>query len=286
MPAIRTVVCPVDFGPDTARQVAFAADLCRAFGARLVLHHNLQSVPLGAGVSWMWETEHPGRLSEAGAEQRLAQLLADLPAELAREARVTHGPRAQAVLGVGEAVEADLFVLTSHGPTSEEHVSIAEILLDHSRRSLLVLHEPELDRDVPHFATADPVPQCVLVPTSLSPQSLPAVEVGFELARRLPVELHLLYLASTHADAAAVEAAGEKLSDLVPEELRARVRLHVEKGDPGEGITRAADRLSAACIVMGEHTHAPLRRWFRRDHSRAVLHSARCPVWYVPAPAA
>jgi len=26
----------------------------------------------------------------------------------------------------------------------------------------------------------------------------------------------------------------------------------------------------------------PLRRWFSRDTARAILHQARCPVWYVP----
>ena len=48
MLSIRTVLCPVDFSPVTARQVDVAADLARAFGARFVLHHNMQlmfSVP-------------------------------------------------------------------------------------------------------------------------------------------------------------------------------------------------------------------------------------------------
>src|SRR5262245_59358286 len=142
MEAIRTVLCPVDFSVATPRQLEFAADLCRAFEARLVLHHNLSGVPLGAGVSWMWENEHPGRLSEPEAEQRLQGLLAELPDGLASEARVTHGPRAQSVLAVGEAVGAGLVVLTDHGPSADEHTSIVELLLDHSNRSLLVLHDP------------------------------------------------------------------------------------------------------------------------------------------------
>ena len=44
MIAIRIVVCPVDFSPVTAHQVDLAADVCRAFGARLVLHHNVTAV--------------------------------------------------------------------------------------------------------------------------------------------------------------------------------------------------------------------------------------------------
>jgi len=26
-----------------------------------------------------------------------------------------------------------------------------------------------------------------------------------------------------------------------------------------------------------------LRRWFSRDTSKAVMHRAHCPIWYVPA---
>ena len=34
---------------------------------------------------------------------------------------------------------------------------------------------------------------------------------------------------------------------------------------------------------MGEHTRVPIKRWLTHDTSRAVLHEAPCPVWYVPA---
>jgi nucleotide-binding universal stress UspA family protein len=284
MLAIRTVLCPVDFSPATTRQLALAADLCRAFGARLVLHHNLQAVPLGAGVSWMWESEHKGRLSEGDAEARLQALLDDLPDGIESEARVTQGPRAQAVLAVGEAVEADVVVLTSYGPSHDEHTSIAEQLLEHSNRSLLVLHQSALDRDVPHFTA--PTPQKVLVATGLSPESLAAVELALELARKLPLQLELLFLAPSDASEATLADADGKLRGIVPEELAGRVRRHVEKGEPAHDIARAAERLGAACIVMGEHSHGPVKRWFRRDHSRAVLHEAHCPVWYVPGGAA
>jgi hypothetical protein len=58
MIAIRIVVCPVDFSAATDRQVKLAADVCRAFGARLVLHHNITDVSVGAGIGWMWHADH------------------------------------------------------------------------------------------------------------------------------------------------------------------------------------------------------------------------------------
>ena len=285
MNEIRTVLCPVDFSAATTHQLDFAADLCRAYAARLVLHHNLQSVPLGSGVTWMWEGEHPGRLSEEEAEERLKRLLDGLPDGFEREARVTHGPRAQSVLAVGEAVEASLVLLTTHGPSADEHTSTVELLLDHSNRPLLVLHDPGQDRDVPHFATGGDGPQRVLVPTGLSADSMPAVRLGFELARELPIEIHLLDVLTGRPEARALDDANARLSALVPADLAARVKVHVEVGEPGATIAEAADRLGATCIVMGEHTHSLLRGWFKRDHTREVLRRAHCPVWYVPAAA-
>jgi nucleotide-binding universal stress UspA family protein len=74
-----------------------------------------------------------------------------------------------------------------------------------------------------------------------------------------------------------------KLRALVPEELAARVKVHVEHGDVGHGIAAAAERLSAVCIVMGEHTRTAGRWWFSRNTPSVVLHQAHCPVWYVPS---
>ena len=60
MIALETVLCPVDFSPATLRQVDVAADLCRTFSARLVLHHNRHSLGAVASVGWMWNADHHG----------------------------------------------------------------------------------------------------------------------------------------------------------------------------------------------------------------------------------
>lgn len=71
------------------------------------------------------------------------------------------------------------------------------------------------------------------------------------------------------------------LRAMIPHDLAARTRVHVREGDPSLGIVQQAKDLAASCIVMGEHTRAPLRRWLSHDTSRGVLHEAPCPVWYV-----
>lgn len=286
MNALKTVLCPVDFSPATPRQVDLAADLCRAFGARLVLHHNRHSTGIGPSVGWMWNADHHGD-PEADADAKLRECVSRVPEGVAVEPLITQGPTSRMVLAMAEAIDADLVLLTAHGTMSEDHASITEQVLDQGRRPVLVLHESSREARTPHFASRSDEPQVVVAPTNLTPGSRSAIEVGAGLARTLPIELHLLHFLPParggRRDDESEEKVRSRLRALVPEDVAARAHVHVEYGNPAEGIARAAQQLSAACIVMGEHTHNPLRRWFSRDTSRAVLHQARCPVWYVPA---
>jgi nucleotide-binding universal stress UspA family protein len=279
MISIRTVLCPVDFSMATGRQIALATDLCQAFNASLVLHHNLATLAAGAGVGWMWAADHPDQsVSEGAAEQKLRALAAQVPDTVTVQASMSHGNASQAVLDIGDAIDADLVVLSTHGATTEEHASITEHMIEHATRPVLALHELGEDAHMPTFASTAHERQVVVVPTDLTPEASAAVDVGFDLARKLPIELHLLHLLKHGA----AEEARRRLEGMIPEDLAGRAQLHVEDGQAAQGIAQAAERLSAACIVMGEHTRAPLRRWFSRDTSRAVLHRAPCPVWYVP----
>lgn len=284
MVAIRTVLCPVDLSPASGRQLDLAAKLCAVFGARLVVHHNLAALPVGAAVGWMWAGEHVQAPTEEQAESRLRALIERLPEDLEREARITHGLPSQAVMAVGEVVAADLVVLATHGESQEVHTSVTEQLLEHSRRSLLVLHERDVDFGPPDFlAPGSSVPHVVLVPTDLAQGSRAAEELACELATRLPVELHLLHVAElARRGEPAADEVEEAMRLRLPEPLRETVELHVVEGDPAAAIESAAERLGAGCIVMGEHSKSFLRRWLTPDVSRALLHHAPCPVWYVP----
>jgi len=285
MIALKTIHCPVDFSPATPRQVDLAADLCRAFGARLVLHHNRQLLGLGPSVGWMWHADH--REAQAAAEAKLRDCMSRVPEGVPVDVLLTDGPTSRMMLAVGEAVKADLVLLTAHETMSDEHASITGRVLDQGDRAVLVLHEPAVEPRTPRFATRPDEPQAVLASTDLTARSGPAIDLGIDLARALAIELHLIHVLPDARrgggrDRAAEDEARRQMRALVPDDLAARVTLHVERGGPAEGIARVADRLSAVCIVMGERPKHPLRRWFSRDTSRAVLHRARCPVWYVP----
>src|SRR5262245_8259696 len=177
MIAIRTVLCPVDFSQATARQLALATDLCRAFNARLVLHHNLNAMAIGAAVGWMYAADHPC-LSEENAQQRLAGL-AEAQTGVDVEISVTRGPKSASVLAVSEAVAADVVVLSAHNTPGEEHASVTELVLDSGERSVLTVHDNGADRHALTIQPSTDARQVTLVPTDLSTESRAAMDFAF-----------------------------------------------------------------------------------------------------------
>jgi nucleotide-binding universal stress UspA family protein len=285
MIAMRTVLCPVDFSAATERQVDLARDLCRVFGARLVLHHNVSALAPGAGVGWMWATDHQAP-PEATVESKLGALLERAARDVPTEARITHGPSSESVIALADSVGADLVLLSTHGASSDDHTSITELVLERARRAVLALHDADADARLPHFTTTGP-PQRAVVPTDFADESRAALDLAFQLSRQLPLELHLLHVLPhasrpSSSGAAAADDAMRRLGALVPPDLATSAVSHVATGDPARTIVGTAEGLSASWIVMGEHTRRAPGRWLSRDTSRGVLHRAPCPVWYVP----
>ena len=283
MHEIRTILCPVDFSAASERQTDLAADLSRTFEAQLVLHHNISGLSAGMAVGWMHAADHPP-VTDATADDRLQALIKRLPSDTRAVAHVTHGQLSQTVIGLAAALDADLVVLSTHAET-DEHESLTEQVLERGTCGVLALHEPDIERSTPRFSAAS-ASQVLVVPTDLTAESLAAFDFACDLTRRMPFELHLIhFLAARARRERVIELVDEterRLNELLPGDLAGSARVHVEQGNAVRGIAEAARRLSAACIVMVEHTRRPLRRWLSRDTARAVLRQAPCPVWYVP----
>jgi len=294
---IRTVLCPVDFTEESFRELDLATEVCRSFGARLVLHHNVGNAPGGTAASWMWHQEHRnGHSPEERATAQLRELLEALPSDVQPQGRLSSGVAAPAILHLEDELGADLVVMATHGASSSDHTSIAEQIVERSRCPVLVLHG-DSDRSLRLSSEITRIFD-VLVPTDLSPAAERAVSYAFELARVLPIRLHLLHVLIPRKSAwvetgvsmgepqvregQPSEEIRERLAALVPEDIENRVRLHVEIGDPTEKIEELSNRLKVSCIIMGAHARGFLRKIFTRDTSLEVLHKAVCPVWFVP----
>jgi nucleotide-binding universal stress UspA family protein len=284
MLSIRTVLCPVDLSAATARQVDVAGDLCRAFAARLVLHHNRVELAIGAGVGWMWEPGHaPPAMTP---EETLRQMRDAVLAGIDVETRLTRGPIVDAVVGVSRAVGADLVVLGTRGGDSDGDDSVTDRLLEFASLPILAIHDAPHEHRTPKFTAGAGSPQPLLVATDFTPASQRAVDLAFDLSRRFAFDVHLLHVLPQGAAGRAADEVRRRLAALAPDDLPRRAHAHVDTGDAARAIARAADDIGAVCIVMGEHARTPARHWFRPDTSRAVLHPSPCPIWYVPGPVA
>ncbi|MFN7981602.1 MAG: universal stress protein [Vicinamibacterales bacterium] len=283
MTSIRTILCPVDFSAATQRQVEFGVGLARLFGARLVLHHNESVLSAGAAVGWMYATDHATAPRESVGSKLDA--LTAYTRGIETDLRMTEGPASVAVLAVAEAEQADLIILSTHHATTDDHTSLTETIVNRGHRTVLVLHEASQEPGTLQFERDQTeVPQIALVPTDLTPESRAAVRFAFGLARVLPIHILLVHFLK-HGGIDNEALACDALRVMIPEDLLARTLIDVREDEPAHGIMQMASDLHAACIIMGEHTRSPLRRWLTRDTSHAVLHQAHCPVWYVPGEA-
>jgi nucleotide-binding universal stress UspA family protein len=280
---IRTVLCPTDFTPLADRAVSLATRICRWYGARLVLEHNLDARPPSLlSVEWMWSEEQKAgdETKERAAEERLRADVERLATQFPCEARLTRGPLELGLVAVAGALPADLVVMGSHGWSDARHHSLTERLLDKAPCPLLTLsHESQADLFL-SAAEAEPIP--VLVPLDLSPHSRATVADALELLERLPLRLHFLHVESARFEAAEAVADFGRLESLVPQRCRGQVALHVRSGKPVEQILATARDLGARLVLMGSHGKGALARLLTGTTAREILHRAPCPVWFEP----
>ena len=290
MSEIRTVLCPVDLTPLSHRCLRVAVDICRRFGARLVLHHNLENRPPGfMSVTWMWSEDHEAteakRFAEAPTE--MESLFSSIPEGIEHEARVTRGPLEESLLFVSRGLPADLMVIASHGKSTSNHDSITERIVLQAPCGVVTIGEEY--RPYQELDSASTIPaksQHVLVPLEFSPRGLRVLDYLLKLAPEMPHRIDLLHVLSDirelEQERREVAAARKRLESLVPENLAERVRFQIRVGDIGEQIQAAAAEGGARYILMGAHAKGMLKRLLFGTTTLSVLRNSNCPVWFVP----
>ncbi|HVO22423.1 MAG TPA: universal stress protein [Candidatus Margulisiibacteriota bacterium] len=278
----KIVLCPIDFSDLSRQELALAVEVGEAFGAHVVLHHNLAAVSPGFTRAWEWNEVHRTEAaSSTKAEAKLRQLLTELPKTLSVEATVSTGPLGTVLLELARQLPADLMVLGSHGWSTDDHASVTERIIERSPCPVLTIQEGPAH----HFrlcATAEGAAVPVVVPVDLSEAGSRVVDYAAELARVVPLRLHLLHVAPRGSSYLTLEAAGRRVNDLIPTDLLERAEGHVQDGDAIGEILKFSQRVDPAFMIMGEHARSFLRRFFTKDTARQLLHRAPCPVWFVP----
>jgi len=288
---IRTVVAPVDFSTLSERELALAVEICRAFGARLVLHHNQHGAPLAFARAWRWQEQHRATQGRhAQDEHALRELMARVPTDVPVEAVVSNGVAAPAILAVAEKLDADLLIVGSHGGDSDDHSSVVERLIAQSRCPVLAVQEGVTSQAPLRLVAGEPAE--VVVPVDFGGGTAALLDYAFAMASDLVLRLRLLHVLSVRTSRGAEDASAgreaarvaavvalDRLQELVPEALRDRVVCTVTLGEAAATIVDACR--DADFLLIGEHAHG-LRGLLTHDTARDVLRRAPCPVWFVP----
>jgi universal stress protein A len=300
---IKTVLCPVDFSAVVNRELQLATQICHRFNARLVVQHDLESLPpTYLATHWMYsETHlHQEEDKEKAAERMLQDVFSKLPPSVKPEGRMTRGPLDVSILYLAKDLPADLIVMATHGKSTLEHVSVTERVVAQTACPVLTIKDLGAETLLPDLR-AEATNQQALVPLDFTMHSLRTLEYAFALMDALPITLNLVHVEGTiawndlrNASREGVsehrrhrlQDAQEHLKSLIPPNLAHRVNLHVRLGPTVEEICNYANSIHAGLIIMGVHPKGIIDKLLTGATSYGVLHRSRCPVLYVPEKAA
>jgi nucleotide-binding universal stress UspA family protein len=142
MTRFHTILCPTDFSPTAARAFQYAADLARAYDARLVVMHAFFPAMLGERTSAFLPDEVK-TLRDAARKQLDDLRPADPTVRVERLLR--EAPDAEAILEAAAELKADLIVMGTHGRTGVRRLvlgSVAEEILRKAPCPVLTVKGP------------------------------------------------------------------------------------------------------------------------------------------------
>ena len=287
----ETILCATDFSSTAVRALGQAMQLAERRGARVVLVHVMEPLPVGPD---------PLLPSAPIAEEEIRQHAeARLQAEAERvdqgdvrlDVRIEMGVPGNTHVRLAADLGADLIVIGTRGLSGLQHLllgSTAEFVVRRASCPVLTIH-PD---DRSEIGSA----RRVVVPTDLSEDAAAAIETFVE--RFGPEDLPEILLAfadstppyfdyMTHERLARYRQEDTRRKEIeermrpLEEDLRGRgfeVEKWVLDGSPVEAITGLAEREGADLIVMSTHGHSALLNAFLGRTAQRVVQRAPCPV--------
>jgi universal stress protein A len=296
----------------SAAATRLAAEMARAYGARLVL---FRAVP-----PLVFPAELPPALLVDTTQQLLGRARAELEALAGRvragmgavqvESLVLETEPAGAIARLAaEDPGIGLVAVGSTGKTRAERVLLGSV----AYRLAHLCPKPLLVAPEPHAAAGEGAPaqepqprpiRKILVPVDFSEASRLALEQALQLAKRAGAAVELLHvwepprylspdvmLSVPGWSAIGVEDMGRRDANVALDQFLEQsgwrglsLHRHMETGTPAESILRIA-RQGFDLIVMGSHRRTLLKRLTLGSVAHRVLtHSQDCPVLAVPGP--
>ena len=143
---MKTILVAVDFSDSSEAALAYAVELAKSLGARVVVMHSYElpvyGFPDGALVA---SVEIATRIMQ-GAQVGLDGMVERYKREMQVDTIVRQGVPWEEVHAVADEVDADMIVIGTHGRKGIARAllgSVAEKILRTSRRPVVAIHAPE-----------------------------------------------------------------------------------------------------------------------------------------------
>jgi nucleotide-binding universal stress UspA family protein len=300
MPAIRRILCPLDFSRFSRHALDQAVALARELGAEITAFHVFAPAPLTAvlpaGTPVLLDAVH---LSPAQRAALIAEVR-DFTYEVDADGVVVHvdvleGDAVDTILNRAGEWPADLIVMGTHGRTGVQRLllgSVAERVIRRAPCAVLTVPARVLS---PTRALSL---GRLLCPVDFSPASLHALEYAAAFAAPCGpgvCAVHVVELFAGTKDTIAldtpdyradvVSAARVQLEGFIPAAVRARcpVTEVVTAGHAGDAIVRVAAEQDCDAIVIGVGARGAADLLLFGSTTQTVVRHAGCPVLTVRA---
>jgi nucleotide-binding universal stress UspA family protein len=303
--ALRRVLVPIDFSPESLKTLRYAKRLSKRFRAKLHLVHvitpPLAFLPQQTPLPF---TDFSKELA-AGASERLRKLAAEFSLPKApKPYSIRFGAQADGINEVARVTRAELITIATRGYTGLKRAfvgSTTESVLRNAFCPVLIVRENERPSATQSVRKASPALQFrkILVPLDFSEPSRLGVEYALGFAQEFHATVVLFhsvfvspYLMGNRFAAPQVPmliASEQKSARTEMENLReaisrkgGMVETKVALGSPVEQVGKYVRKAGVDLIITSTHGRSGLRRLFIGSTAERIVRYAPCPVLVVP----
>lgn len=266
---VDRILVPVDFSPKSMLAIEHAVVAARVYSASVTLLHVLDSTVFISGVL-------PGAVEEIAtrAEAALESL-----AESVREQQIPcsvllrEGDLDDQIEEIIAQEGIGVLALATEAGTAFgglQFVSTAERILRKTDIPVLTV----ADRHSMKKWAGNGRLQ-VFYATDLSPASVRSLDHARALQHRLPVDITIAHVVSSHASTGEIAAASQQLKALAE---GTSSRVVILRGKVGSAVCTASQSAGADLIVVGVTHHSVLREMLIGHTLLEILSGAGCPV--------
>jgi len=269
---VERILVPVDFSPKSILAIEHAVVAARMYGASVCLLHVVDSTVFIAGTV-------PGALEEIASrcEAALESLAESVrKQEIPCTIELRQGGLDLQIEEVIAAEDIGILVLATKAGTAFGGFQIAST----AERILRKTAIPVLT-----VAACHPVRKWsgngrfqVFYATDLSPESVRSLDHARAIQHRLPVDITIAHVVSSHASAREIDNASQQLKALAE---GTSSKVAILQGRVGPALCKASQSIGADLIVVGVKHHSLLRELLIGHNLLEILSGACCPVMTV-----